>query len=308
MEIYEGVWYDHGADKLILTLSLKAAGFLTAAIVIWVGFAATATWPIFRMLLWTFARNGAQTDAFHQQRQILLRNSGSAASMATSLVKLIREWGLRTLFPSLPHLLLSGFIFALWTTAGLFTPYIYTHSASQVLVLKSEYDGVPDVSFLDYVTNSLGFEIAQVERAQSYVTQCYGVNNTAHCRGYARPSLPFTARDSIDCPFARPELCVTVNSTILRMDTGLLDSNVDFGINAPKHDGIKYRRVATCSPIQTAPFVADLSVDDTMGYPSGTVLHNLYMGPVETRNGATQSMTFSYPNLRAEFPAPYTAE
>jgi len=33
------------------------------------------------------------------------------------------------------------------------------------------------------------------------------------------------------------------------MDTGLLDSHVMFGINAPQHDRVNLRKFVTCSPI-----------------------------------------------------------
>jgi hypothetical protein len=40
------------------------------------------------------------------------------------------------------------------------------------------------------------------------------------------------------------------------MDTGLLDSQTDFGINARPADRIQYRRVATCAPVRGQSFVS----------------------------------------------------
>jgi hypothetical protein len=40
-----------------------------------------------------------------------------------------------------------------------------------------------------------------------------------------------------------------------RVDSGLLDSNKDIGLNAPTKDSVSFRRVTTCAPIQVDHYV-----------------------------------------------------
>ncbi len=38
------------------------------------------------------------------------------------------------------------------------------------------------------------------------------------------------------------------------MDTGLLDSHADLGINAPPQNRVSFRRVTTCAPLHATPW------------------------------------------------------
>jgi hypothetical protein len=48
--------------------------------------------------------------------------------------------------------------------------------------------------------------------------------------------------------------CRMGDTAAFSMDTGLLKSHADFGINAPLQNRVLFRRVATCAPIVVAPF------------------------------------------------------
>ncbi|KAB8239187.1 uncharacterized protein BDW43DRAFT_306071 [Aspergillus alliaceus] len=65
--------------------------------------------------------------------------------------------------------------------------------------------------------------------------------------------------------------------TAFAMDTGLLDSHADFGINAPPKNRIEYRRLTTCSPIYGVDFGTDreeagLGADIVVGNDKGLAL------------------------------------
>lgn len=268
MSVYEGVWYNHAAQRLVLTLRPAAAGFLEAALVTFVHLVAAATWPIWRYLLYTIRQNTRSTqDVFHAQRQVALRNSNSAAGAAGQMLKMMFAWRsykVRAFVRTFVYLAICIAIFLLFTVCGLYAPYIYTRTAPDVLLAESPFCGWPSTpggatnESLDmFVLNEANL-IDGMRAADSYVQQCYGTNGTeaaAKCTAYPNQSLNFTTADG-QCPFgSNGEVCVTVNSTVITIDTGYLDSSRDFGVNTLHEDTIQYRRLSTCSPIHTAGFV-----------------------------------------------------
>ncbi|KAL9615740.1 MAG: hypothetical protein Q9160_009297 [Pyrenula sp. 1 TL-2023] len=60
---------------------------------------------------------------------------------------------------------------------------------------------------------------------------------------------------NVSCPFpGKDRICIR-NSTNFRVDTGLLDSHHDLGLNAALKDRIQFRRVIECGPIKTKGYV-----------------------------------------------------
>ena len=217
----------------------------------------------------------------------MLRNSASAAGAASQLTKLLysyRSYKLRAAARSLLYLLACAVIFMLWTVCALYAPYVYTRTGSDVLLAESPYCGfaLPQVS--DSVNGGDTFNMFQkrdidlVSSADAYVQQCYNESTTtAQCSTFPRQSLPYK-RTVVDCPFGSiKDLCLTVNSSTIQLDTGLLDSNFDFGINARGSETLKYRHVATCSPLGagSAGFVDIVNTTGTdlaASYPPGETL------------------------------------
>ena len=85
------------------------------------------------------------------------------------------------------------------------------------------------------------------------------------------------------------------------MDTGLIDSHEDFGINAPKSERIQYRKVATCAPINRkslgdqslSRMVPFESQNDTSNGHVGDSIAEYFYGPVL---GSGSNATFTYNN------------
>ena len=81
-------------------------------------------------------------------------------------------------------------------------------------------------------------------------------------RVYPCSSLPFRETHGAPCVSTNSSNYVATNSTVLQLDTGLLNSNADFGINSGERDQIDCRRVTSCSPIHVAPFETILGASD----------------------------------------------
>jgi hypothetical protein len=134
---------------------------------------------------------------------------------------------------------------------------------------------------IDYTSKTL----ADTYEAAVYVRQCYRETTSLACSVYNRRSLSFTTNPNASCPFLG--LCIFNDNSAFSMDTGLVDSHSDLGINARPENRIKYRRVTTCAPIHAKQWVQVVNVTNI-----GQVI-NVDAGPTNAGN-----YTFSY-NLRS---------
>ncbi|KAF2163547.1 hypothetical protein M409DRAFT_26160 [Zasmidium cellare ATCC 36951] len=315
MSVYEGVWYNHAAQELVLTLRPAVAGFLEAALVTFVHLVAAATWPIWRFILYSIRQNSTQ-DVFHAQRQVAIRNSNTAANAAGQMLKMMfgwRKYKVHSFARNFIYLVVCVAVFILWTICGLYAPYIYTRTSPDVLLAGSELCGWPSTpggatgESLEMFTLNEAAMVDGMRAADAYVQQCYGKNGSdvaTKCNAYPHRSLNFTTSDG-ECPFGNNgEVCVSVNSTVMRVDTGYLDSSRDFGVNLGHENTIQYRKVSTCSPIHTAGFVNIINTTGTplaADYLPGAVLLQYMYGPQFDYN-----FTYEYNYQQLFYPIGYT--
>jgi hypothetical protein len=92
------------------------------------------------------------------------------------------------------------------------------------------------------------------QNAAAYAGDCYNGNvDPLKCNTYATPHIKWDGKKA-DCPF-RNGICYPNNT--YQMDTGLMDSHHDLGINAPQEERLKYRRVTTCSILRGQGYAND---------------------------------------------------
>lgn len=205
----------------------------------------------------------------------MLRDSNTAANAAAQLLKMMFGWQsyrVQSFLRTVVYFIICIAIFLLWTVCGLYAPYIYTRTSSDVLLAQSPFCGEPQVSGGVAAEDLNTFEVFTTDTingmtlADTYVQQCYG-NGTedagARCISYPSQSLPFSTSNG-EFPFDDKEVCILVNSAVMTLDTGLLDSSRDFGINARHEDTVQYRRVSTCSPLHTTGYA---NIINTTGTP-----------------------------------------
>ncbi|KAK4501036.1 hypothetical protein PRZ48_006842 [Zasmidium cellare] len=315
MSVYEGVWYNHAAQELVLTLRPAAAGFLEAALVTFVHLVAAATWPIWRYILYSIRQTSTQ-DVFHAQRQVAIRNSNTAANAAGQMLKMMfgwRKYKVHSFARGFVYLVICVAVFILWTICGLYAPYIYTRTSTDVLLAGSDICGYPSTpggastQSLEMFTLNAAANVDGMRAADAYVQQCYGKNGSdlaTKCNAYPHRSLNFTTSDG-ECPFGdNGSACISVNSTVMKIDTGYLDSSRDFGINLGHEYTIQYRKVSTCSPIHTNGFVKVVNTTGTplaADYLEGTVLFQYMYGPQFDYN-----FTYQYEFQQMFYPIGYT--
>ncbi|KAH8893024.1 hypothetical protein GQ53DRAFT_861396 [Thozetella sp. PMI_491] len=101
-----------------------------------------------------------------------------------------------------------------------------------------------------------------MEMAAEYAQRCLSrnISATADCGSFVQKRLPMIVDSSASCPF-EPSLCRRPNSSLI-LDTGLLDSHVHLGLNAPEAERFQYRSVTQCSPLATSGFTTQYNVSD----------------------------------------------
>jgi hypothetical protein len=122
---------------------------------------------------------------------------------------------------------------------GIFTSQITSVPGNSTLVLGPECGGYkPSAS--QSVADPGVWQLkvlADTTDAATYIRQCYqnGTSAAGNCGVFARSSIPFTTNANATRPF-QPGLCMINDHSALSMDTGFMDSHLDFGINAPPED------------------------------------------------------------------------
>lgn len=287
---FTGVWFNWSNGIVrgaTLTLEQKYAGLLTAFLAIFVSFAGGMFWRALSFVLHQAyaTRPTERRDILHYRRQVILRNN-SAGAAAWSFVQLAFG-GWDNVLRCLPFALIPTLNLLLFGVSGIFTSYITKVPGNATLIIGPHcggFDSTGTDSSLQFTTK-LGKVLADTNEAATYVSQCYqNTSSSVGCGTYIRQSLPFITDQNASCPFASG-LCLYNDDSAMKMDTGLLDSHEDFGMNARPRDRIKFRRIATCAPIYSRPFTEVTNLTDF-----GEVVF-VNAGPIP---GLGTNYTFSY--------------
>jgi hypothetical protein len=276
---FEGFWvnWNHGyLQGATLTLPQQLAGILAAFLALYVSFAGGMFWKILAFALHQLntTHPSRTRDWLHYQKQVLLKNSGSGSGKAAYVFLTLpfqsagsSKSSFRTILRCLPLALLALTTLLVFSVAGIFTSAITKTAGNSTLVRGPNCGGylVKDIDAKGEADDTfIGKRLGDTKDAAQYVNQCYQ-NSTSRltCQSYVRPSISFITNQNASCPFASGT-CRMGDTAAFSMDTGLLDSHVDFGINAPPENRVLFRRMATCAPIIAGPF-AEIRNDSIVG-------------------------------------------
>lgn len=87
-------------------------------------------------------------------------------------------------------------------------------------------------------------------RSLEYVRTCYNSTTLADdsaCQMYATPAIPSVTKE-VPCLFDKS---IRATSQAIEVDTGFIDSDIHLGINSPEGSRVQFRKIITCSPLQT---------------------------------------------------------
>lgn len=319
---YNGLWYDHTTNTLILTLSGAKASTLQASIPIALTFVGAQVWSIVRLTLYHLhykrrpTTSSAQTDEFKgylEQRRILLRNSWGGLPLFIQLFPQLFHWrrfigrhlprdhGCRFATPLI--LVVCLLHFAAWVVFGVVVSFLWTEGYVTQQALARGQNPCGTLSFNDDhdQTQQKLFQFSNINAtvaADQYVKQCYidEPSSSAPCAFYPQRRLDVKKRDDV-CPFDVSQNCIGTNSTPFTMDTEFIDSSISLGINAKLEDRILFRKLTTCSPISSQAFAVIVNANETDEaslWPPDTRLYRYYYGNIPGNGTFNTSYTFEF--------------
>jgi hypothetical protein len=167
-----------------------------------------------------------------------------------------------------------------WFAAGLFVSKV-VDTGSQTVLIQSHNCGNANLTYDDgqksemlTVSNKV---LSDMNVAWNYAHACYRENaDPLDCK-MPRPQLNVTFLYNTTCPF--PGLRLYSDNAAFSVDSGLLNSNKDLGINARTSDQVNYRRVTTCAPLNTTGFKYFDNATERSPFPDGDILEKFNFGP-----------------------------
>lgn len=249
--IYTGPWvnWSHG---LVLgstvTLSARNSTILTSFIATFVTIVGVQLWKILCIIIHQSRASQEPQDGLYHQHQNVFRNSNTPGGAAWSFILQSWCWWGRvhhSMMRSLPWALFSILYIVLFAVLSVFGSSEVAKAAGQERLLRSSRCGYWDTNGSEPGLGSFAAKVLRgSQNAATYARDCYdGSVDTLRCNRYATPYIKWEEKPA-DCPF---EDVICKGNNTYQMDTGLVDSHHDLGINTPAKDRLKYRRVTTCS-------------------------------------------------------------
>ncbi|KAI8623958.1 hypothetical protein F5Y19DRAFT_456340 [Xylariaceae sp. FL1651] len=265
--VHLGLWTNWSRGPILghtFTTTKATGNLIIAFTAVFIGLVSTRLWKIISFILHWYYSTPVSRDTIHHQRQVIIRNTITPESSLFAALQLCWAWKRsvfrsRRLFALLPLILLSSSCLAFFTVAGGYSSTISTTVGDQVLLKGDKCGVVAALSTAGINGSRLAFENAAIElnKAVDYAQQCYSSDTpgTVECNKFVTQALPIAvANFNASCPFEN-NLCRSPYSNVL-LDTGPLDSNDYFGINAPSDHRFTYRYVVQCAPLETNGFTS----------------------------------------------------
>ena len=236
-----------------LTTTTTGGAILVAFLALFVQYTGSHLWGISSFAIHQVRVSKKSRDALYHQQQAVLRNS-SPADAARAFTQIAWGWRSKVSNPtkrSLPITLVALAHSISFLLAAILSSTAYTSQGDEVLV-SSPHCGLlnwdsPDISGVVNVLN--GYIQESATDSASYARSCYSSEGTARtwqdCSTFAAPRLPTTVTN-VTCPFEEGT-CIAPS---IQLDTGLMDSDLFFGMNAPLKNRVKFRKITTCAPIE----------------------------------------------------------
>ena len=314
--IRTGFWTDWSRGSIVgatLTLSPRDGALLLAFIAAFVTAVSSQLWRIIGFAAHQIQARPGPHDGLHYQTQVVLRNASSPLGAAWLFLQ--QSWSWRRRVCGAYHRTLIWAVFSIlylttFAALAVFSSQV-SRAASNLRLIRSPQCGYwepdPVGSSEDFSLGARAFAskvASDVVTASRYARACYTDNRTsAQCSVLPTAALPWKGYNDTNCPFNDVSACEAGQA--VRMETGLIDSQLHLGINTPpEHRLILYKNV-TCAPVAVGPFSTyeSLSANETAtGVEYGIWQYNF--GP--KIGSPTSSYTFRYNTAAQTFGFGYT--
>lgn len=270
LPVYTGVWtnWTHGAVYgLTLTLNNRTGPIFVAFLAMYVQVVGSHFWQLLAFIIFR-VRFKNPTDGLHLQHEAILRNAGSGVNALMQIFRTGWAWRGRTRNPLLrssSYGLPALFSVLAFATAGFFSSWV-TKTTSEVLVAASSQCGAftlnNNYGFEKNTTSlsegevnvllslSAAYQNVLFTQSATYTAPCTPSNSCTTLAGQRMPKWSFNITE--ECPFADG---ICANQSII-MDSGVLDSLLDYGINTREEDRVGQRVVLKCAPLKTKGYTS----------------------------------------------------
>ena len=309
-DIYTGTWINWTGGRVAgatLTISSQHGALLVAFLALFVSFAGSHLWDICRYAIFQYRCGRGPKDVYHQQQQLLLRNSTADTDMLWNLVKMTWAWRNTTKRPflrSISLLIWATLQIIAFSAAGILSSQVATTQPEVLLRGSNCRTWSSRLNYLsptfDPTSSEWTSDVADAHESfitsSRFTTSCYNQSSTSleGCLPYGRRKLNWS-NDTAACPFDK-SMCI--DNAAVQFDTGYLDTHLDLGINTPSEDRVQFRGISTCAPITTKGFASDWLNSTQADLPAtsqptpGELFLEFYYGETPARN-VTPTFFFS---------------
>ncbi|KAF2680089.1 hypothetical protein K458DRAFT_111142 [Lentithecium fluviatile CBS 122367] len=302
-------WSDGAVNGSTLTLPTQWGLIVTAFFALFIKLVGGYLWGIICFALHQQSASSRPEDDIYHQHQVILRNTEHETSFIWNLHKVAfahkgtRSEAYRRSFWLILLAVIHGVSFSI--VGGLSSSFIVLNN--EVQLLPGQCGWVKEVP-LTNLTDDATFAAANAlivsvrngfRRSATYSRSCYAQaegSNTA-CGTYIQAALPYDSNFEAPCPFD-----VACNGSAVVMDTGLLRSDKDFGINTQAKDAMSLRKQVTCAPLAGEKYTDGwLTSNDSLLIPPGEALIGYKFGDLPQLTAAQLSQyTFRISGTRLQ--------
>ena len=256
--IYTGPWVDWSRGPILgstITLSARSASVLAAFLALFVTIVGSSLWRILSFTIHQCSASPEAKDGLHHQHQLIFRNTGSPFEATKSFTETAWHWrrtGRKAWSRSLPLALFALAFLLAFGAASILTSLVTRAAGAQRLLVSNNcgYWSFDPTATLEQRTIAMqNKDLNDTLLAATYARECYDQDvglNKLRCSMYTKQAINWTSTNA-DCPFDQ-SICSVAHA--LKMDTGLIDSHFNLGINAPPSGRVGFRKVTTCSPLR----------------------------------------------------------
>ncbi|KAF4613378.1 hypothetical protein G7Y89_g15510 [Cudoniella acicularis] len=257
--IYVGFWTNYSKGAVLgstLTLSNRNGAILIGALAVFIQLIGGRSWSIICFIAHQLRATTQAKDGMHHQQQATLRNSGSDIGTFWQFTLIGWAWrkrSMKTFQRSIVPIVIGVLHLIAFGAAGILSSKM-TSAGKEVLIAESPFCGTweKNVDNNDSVESSIAWKSyysMTLDTSWDYVQNCLVQSQSLpECDRFKRQQFSWNST-RVNCPWG--DLCLGSANSSFKMDTGLLDSRDDLGINSQDKDRIRLRKTSVCSPITT---------------------------------------------------------
>lgn len=116
------------------------------------------------------------------------------------------------------------------------------------------------------------------------------------CGTFVKPSFPLSASRNASCPF--DERVCRSNTSNVEVDTGLLNSYFDFGVNTAPQYRLQFRQKVSCAPLELDGYSKLVNNSRNSASPGqNDLVMQYFYGKASSQQ--KDNLSYQYPYIRA---------